>query len=55
MTVTNHTQVSNSASATVTLPTGSAGSLKTTTVVKGGITVTLTSQAVNGIEWSFNK
>ena len=55
MTVTNHTQVSNSASASVSLSTGSAGTFKSSTVVKGGITVTLSSSAVNGIEWSFNK
>lgn len=55
MTVTNHTQVSNSASASVSLSTGSGGSIKTSTVTKGGVTVTLTSQAINGIEWSFNK
>ena len=55
LTVDTHTQQSNSASATVSLNATSLSSLRKTTVTKGGITVTLTSRSVNGIEWSFNK
>jgi len=61
MTVSNHTEVSNasnllsSTAAVVTLPTGNAAQVKLTTVVKGGVTIILTSQAINGIEWDFPK